>query len=364
MDKQKTVVIGMSGGVDSSVAAYLLKEQGYHVIGVTMNIWKKEGREAIERRGGCCGFGDIEDAKRVAERIGIEHYVLNFQRDFKAAVIDNFMDEYKKGRTPNPCIACNRFVKWQALLNRSIPMGADYISTGHYSKIVQNPANGRYAIQLLEENGKDQSYPLFNLSQEQLAKTLFPIGGYTKPEIRDIAAKIDYVTSVKPDSQEICFIPDNDYGKFLEKNLGEAIPKGDFVDTQGEKMGEHKGIVHYTIGQRKNLGIAFGVPRYVKEIRTADNVVVLGGDEDLFGSYLEADDLNFMYLSKEEITDELPVRAKIRYSHKPVPAKISVKGDRVTCTFDAPQRAITPGQAVVFYDDQGHVVCGGTICTI
>ena len=360
---KKTVVIGMSGGVDSSVAAYLLKEQGYHVIGVTMNIWKKDGIEDTQRRGGCCGFGDIEDAKRVAARIGIEHHVLNFQRDFKEAVITNFIEEYQEGRTPNPCIACNRYVKWQALLNRSIPMGADFISTGHYSKIVKNEKNGRYAIQRLSENGKDQSYPLFNLSQEQLEKTIFPIGNYSKPEIRDIASKIDYVTSVKPDSQEICFIPDNDYGKYLEGVLEHLPPKGDFVDIEGNVLGKHKGIMHYTIGQRKNLGIAFGVPMYVKAIKKDENIVVLSSDKDLYSDNLIADDLNFMYLGKEEITDELEVYAKIRYSHEPTKAFITLVegGEKVQARFETPQRAITPGQAVVFYDKDGHIVCGGTI---
>lgn len=356
-DKKK-VVVGMSGGVDSSVAAFLLKEAGYQVIGVTMNVWQKEGREQIERKGGCCGLSDIEDARRVAGKLGIDYHVLNFRNDFKAQVIDNFVDEYKNGRTPNPCIACNRYVKWQTLFQRSIPMGADYIATGHYAKKVYNQQNGRYTIQMIEENGKDQSYALYNLSQEQLAKTLFPIGDYEKPVIRDIAAGIDYVTSTKPDSQDICFIPDNDYGKFLETQL-DHIESGDFLDTAGNVIGQHRGIIYYTVGQRKNLGIAFGQPMYVKEIKANTNQVVLATDSELFSRGLTAFDINYMYI--DNVPKPIQVFAKIRYSHKPVPAVIFVEDGLLTCHFDQWQRAVTPGQAAVFYDEQGHLLCGGTI---
>ena len=360
MKKKQKVVVGMSGGVDSSVAAFLLKEAGYEVIGVTMNVWQKEGREQIERKGGCCGLSDIEDARRVADKLEIEYHVLNFRNDFKAQVIDNFINEYKNGRTPNPCIACNRYVKWQTLFQRSIPMGADYIATGHYAKKIYNPETDRYTIQLIEENGKDQSYALYNLSQEQLEKTLFPIGDYEKPAIRNMAAGIDYVTSTKPDSQDICFIPDNDYGKFLETQLDEIAP-GDFLNTQGQVIGQHRGIIYYTVGQRKNLGIAFGQPMYVKEILPETNQVVLATDSELFSRGLTAADLNYMYV--DSVPKPVQVFAKIRYSHKPVPAVIYVEEGVLTCHFQDPQRAVTPGQAAVFYDELGYLLCGGTIQT-
>lgn len=353
------VVVGMSGGVDSSVAAFLLKEAGYEVVGVTMNVWPKDSREQIERKGGCCGLSDIEDARRVAGKLGIDYQVLNFREDFKAQVIDNFVSEYQKGRTPNPCIACNRYVKWQTLFTRSIPMGADYIATGHYAKKIYNPDTNRYTIQMIEEHGKDQSYALYNLSQAQLAKTLFPIGDYAKPAIREIAMGIDYVTSTKPDSQDICFIPDNNYGKFLETQIPDDITPGDFLDVSGKVIGQHKGIVYYTVGQRKNLGISFGKPMYVRQINPADNTVVLATDHQLYSEGLTALDINYMYL--DSVPEPLRVLAKIRYSHKPVPATISVTAGVLTCHFDEPQRAITPGQAAVFYDAQGLLLCGGTI---
>lgn len=355
----KKVVVGMSGGVDSSVAAYILKGQGYNVIGITMNIWQNEELEQIERRGGCCGLGDIEDARRVANTLGIEHYVLNFKANFKEKVIDNFIEEYKSGRTPNPCIACNRHVKWKTLLNRAIPMGADYISTGHYAKVVQDKHTGRYTIAMSDGGHKDQSYALFNLTQKQLKHSLFPLGDYTKDRVRELAKEANLTVAKKPDSQEICFIPDNDYGKFLERELGDQVAPGDFIDIHGNVLGKHRGIIHYTIGQRKNLGIAFGVPMYVKEIQPSTNRVVLASDEQLFSRGLTAVDLNFM--SVESITKPTPVLAKIRYSHTPVPATISVEDGVLTCRFEQPQRAITPGQAAVFYNEDGFVMCGGTI---
>ncbi|MCL1995219.1 MAG: tRNA 2-thiouridine(34) synthase MnmA [Defluviitaleaceae bacterium] len=355
----KKVVVGMSGGVDSSVAAYILKNQGYEVIGVTMNIWPGEDREQNERRGGCCGLGDIEDARRVADTLDIEHYVLNFKESFKERVIDNFIDEYKSGRTPNPCIACNRFVKWQTLLNRAIPMGADYISTGHYAKVVRDKHTDRYTIAMSDGGHKDQSYALFNLTQEQLRRSLFPLGEYTKKQVRKMAVEAKLTVAKKPDSQEICFIPDNNYGKFLEEKLGDEVQPGDFVDISDNIIGKHSGIIYYTIGQRKNLGIAFGVPMYVKEIRPATNQVVLAKDEDLFVGGLEAGDLNFMAV--DDISEPTRVFAKIRYSHQPTPATISVKNGILTCRFETPQRAVTPGQAAVFYNDSKNVICGGTI---
>jgi len=360
--QKKKVVLGMSGGVDSSVAAYLLQKEGYEVIGVTMNVWKKEGEEMIERKGGCCGLSDIEDARRIADKLDIEHHILNFRGDFQRKVVQNFIEEYKEGRTPNPCIACNRYVKWQSLLAKTILFEADFISTGHYATIIKNPINGRFAIKISEGDGhKDQSYVLFNLSQEQLARSIFPIGKYSKDKIREMAKNIDVIMANKPDSQDICFIPDNNYGEFLEEQL-DKIKEGNFLDVNGNIIGRHKGIIYYTIGQRKNLGTSFGVPMYVKEIRPKSNEVVLASDSELFEKNLVAYDLNFMYLSKEEIGNDMEVYAKIRYSHTPSKAFISLKQDKIYGIFEEAQRAITKGQAVVFYDKEGHIIAGGTIC--
>ncbi len=356
MAKQR-VIVGMSGGVDSSVAAYLLKEQGYEVIGVTMQVWQQE---QAAKDGGCCGLEAVEDARRVAETLGIPYYVMNFRRDFKEKVIDYFTAEYMRGRTPNPCIACNRYIKWQALLQKSLALGADYIATGHYARIVQL-ANGRYTLKTAASSAKDQTYALYNLTQHQLAHTLMPVGAYAKDEIRAMAEQIGLRTANKPDSQEICFVPDGDYASFIVRETGgEALPEGDFVTRDGIVLGRHKGITHYTIGQRKGLGLALGHPVFVTELRPQTNEVVLGSGEEVFGQTLTATDLNFMAV--EELAGELSVTAKIRYNHKGSSCIIRKIGpDRVECFFPQPVRAITPGQAVVFYQ-QGMVLGGGTIC--
>ena len=256
---KKKVVVGMSGGVDSSVAAWLLLQKGYDVMGVTMQIWQDEVPEQVEENGGCCGLSAVDDARRVASRLEIPYYVMNFKQDFKENVIDYFMDEYLKGHTPNPCIACNRYVKWESLLKRSMDIGADYIATGHYARIEKLP-NGRYALRKSATSAKDQTYALYNLTQEQLSKTLMPVGEYTKDQIRTFAEELGLPVAHKPDSQEICFVPDGDYAKFIEENSGKKIPEGNFVWTDGTVIGKHKGITHYTIGQRKGLGLAMGRP--------------------------------------------------------------------------------------------------------
>lgn len=356
MEKKK-VVVGMSGGVDSSVAAWLLKKQGYDVIGVTMQIWQDEEEQVQEENGGCCGLSAVDDARRVAQDLDIPYYVMNFKQEFKANVMDYFVAEYLAGRTPNPCIACNRYVKWESLLKRSLDIGADYIATGHYARVVQLP-NGRYTLKRAATDAKDQTYALYNLTQEQLSHTLMPVGEYSKDEIREMAEKIGLRVAHKPDSQEICFVPDDDYAGFIEEYTGKEIPEGNFVNLKGEVIGRHKGITHYTIGQRKGLNLAMGRPVFVVEIRPETNEVVIGDSEDVFSYTLVADRLNFMSIPGMEIGEEIEVVAKIRYNHKGSPCIIKkIEEDKLLCSFPQQQRAVTPGQAVVFYD--GDYVLGG-----
>lgn len=356
--EKKRVVVGMSGGVDSSVAAWLLKERGYDVIGVTMQIWQDEEEKLQEENGGCCGLTAVDDARRVAASLDIPYYVMNFKREFKENVIDYFVDEYIGGRTPNPCIACNRFVKWESLLKRSMDIGADYIATGHYARVEQLP-NGRYAVRTSATGRKDQTYALYNLTQEQLKRTLMPVGGYTKEEIREMAAKMNLPVAHKPDSQDICFVPDGDYASFIEKTADQTFPQGNFVLTDGTIVGRHNGIIHYTVGQRKGLGVAMGYPVFVLAIRPETNEVVLGKAEESLSRYVRADRINFM--SVEDLKEPKKVWAKIRYNHKGAWCTVERTGeDEILCTFDEPLRAAAPGQAVVLYDGE-YVLGGGTI---
>ena len=351
---KKRVVVGMSGGVDSSVAACLLQESGYEVIGVTMQIWQDEMEDA-QGDGGCCGLTAVEDARRVAQTLGIPHYVMNFRREFKERVIDYFVKEYVNGRTPNPCIACNRYVKWESLLRRSLKLGADYIATGHYAR-VRLLDNGRYTLQSSVTAEKDQTYALYSLTQHQLAHTLMPVGDYTKEDIRRMAKEANLPVAHKPDSQEICFVPDGDYAGFIDSMLPSPVPPGDFVDVRGEKIGIHKGVTHYTIGQRKRLGLAMGHPVFVAAIRPQSNEVVIGESEDIFSPSLRCSHLN--YMSCEDFEDGMSVMAKIRYNHRGAVCRLyKASPDEALCRFEEPQRAITPGQAVVFY--QGDMVMGG-----
>lgn len=349
----KKIVVGLSGGVDSAVTAYLLKEQGYEVIGVTLCMHGNAERE-------------VKDAAEVAERIGIRYRVVELQEKFKETIVRYFTEAYKNGETPNPCMVCNPLMKWAALLSVAEEEGAEGVATGHYAGVV-HLTNGRYAVRCGESATKDQAYVLYGLSQQQLSKTIMPLAGYEKEEIRAIAAKIGLSVAEKADSMEICFLPEGEvYTNYLVEQEGVTPEKGNFVDEVGKVLGTHQGILYYTVGQRKGLGIAFGEPRYVKELRPETNEVVLSGNEALLSKTVYARDYNGMAL--EELTDGLRLLAKIRYSHRGAMCTVFHEGERLRLEFDEPQRAATPGQAVVFYreetvedDTQVLVVAGGAV---
>ena len=361
LDKIK-VVVGMSGGVDSTVAAYKLKEMGYDVIGVTMRLWKDNDLEDVfyEAEGGCCSLSAVEDARRVAEKIGIPFYVINFKDVFKETVVDYFTEEYLNGRTPNPCIACNKYVKFDALIKKAHELGAYYVATGHYAKFEKDEETGRILVKKSSEEKKDQTYAIYNLTQDQLKYILMPLGDFTsKDEVRKIASSFDFEVGSKSDSQEICFVPDNNYSGFVERQIQTEIPKGNFVDTKGNVLGQHLGIIHYTVGQRKGLGLTFGKPMYVVEIRPNTNEVVLGSNDEVFSNTLIADQVNFIMF--DELKEDVKLQAKVRYSAKPANCIVSkVDEETIKVVFDEPQRAITPGQAVVFYDNE-YLAGGATI---
>ena len=348
---RKKVVIGLSGGVDSSVAALLLKQNGYDVIGVTMDLYQKETKDTSD---------SIADAQKVAEKLGIPFYTLDLKSEFKKYVIDYFSKEYMNGRTPNPCIECNKHLKFGLLLDKAKEMfGADYIATGHYANIGYDENTGRYYIKESGAVGKDQTYVLYNLTQEQLKHVLMPLSNYTKDEIREIAAQNGFITANKKDSQEICFVEDNDYAGFIQRKYNYKTTPGEYVDTNGNKYGKHKGIIHYTIGQRRGLGLSLTSPLYVKKVDTKTHEVILCPKEELFSDSLLCNNINLITIDK--LTSPLTVCVKIRYSAPKVKATlIPIDENNIKVVFDEPQRAVTPGQAVVFYDDN-MVIGGGTI---
>ncbi|MDO4805575.1 MAG: tRNA 2-thiouridine(34) synthase MnmA [Lachnospiraceae bacterium] len=349
------VIVGMSGGVDSAVAAYLLKKEGHEVIGITLRTWVAE--DGTEGR--CC---EIDDARRVAFHLGIPYYAINCLSDFEKNVTEPFVDAYLAGVTPNPCILCNRTVKWERMLYMAKVLQADYVATGHYASVIKL-ANGRFTVRTASHIEKDQTYMLYALTQEQLAATLMPLGGLAKPEVRHIAEEAGLPVAAKQDSQEICFVPDGSYADYIEANAKTPVPgEGFFVDEAGRKLGKHKGIIHYTVGQRKGLGIALGHPVYVKEIRPDANEVVLGDEKSLYQSEILCRDVNYLGISGLADGERLRCMAKIRYHHRPQEAVITAAGpDSVRVSFKKPVRAAAPGQSAVFYDADGCVIGGGVI---
>jgi tRNA-specific 2-thiouridylase len=368
---RKTIAVAMSGGVDSSTVAAMLRAEGHDVIGLTMQLWNQRrlsGSEGMPEsvQGRCCSLDDVYDARRVAQQIGIPYYVVNHEERFERDVIRPFVEEYVSGRTPIPCSLCNNHLKFDQLLIVAQQIGAERIATGHYARVAFDEARGRWLLKRPADSSKDQTYFLFGLTQEQLSRTIFPLGEMTKPEVRELARHHGLALAEKPDSQEICFVPGGDYKRFIDAYLaeqGEALPDtaGDLVTTNGDVIGEHGGVHNFTVGQRKGLGVATGSPLYVIQISGAKKQVIVGGEEHLYSRTLRARRVNL--ISVDDLREPMRVAVKIRHRHEPAPAVIEqVKTERtgddeILATFDEPQRAITPGQAAVFYD--GDVVVGG-----
>ena len=352
----KKALIAMSGGVDSSLAAKLMTDMGFQCIGCMMKLYNNEDA-GIERTRTCCSLDDVEDARSVAYALGMPFYVFNFTDNFRSTVIRRFIDSYEHGITPNPCIDCNRFMKFGKLFDRAKILGCDYVVTGHYARIEEQ--DGVFLLKKAADESKDQSYVLYAMTQEQLAHTRLPLGGLAKSETREIAEELELRNAAKRDSQDICFVSDDDYASFIEEESNQKIPEGNFVTPDGKILGRHKGIIHYTIGQRKGLGLSLGYQAFVLEIRTDTNEVVIGTNEDLMTTRVRANKLNFMTV--EDLEGEMRVFAKIRYNHKGDWCTVRKTGeDEIECIFETPQRAVTPGQALVLYDGD-YVLGGGTI---
>lgn len=351
----KKAIIAMSGGVDSSVAAFLMKQKAYECIGATMKLYDNDDI-VIDTEKTCCSLDDIEDARAVARRLSMPYYVFNFKDEFKKKVIDKFIYTYENGGTPNPCIDCNRYLKFEKLFERMNALQFDYVVTGHYAKVEEK--DGWYYLKKAKDHKKDQSYVLYSLTQSQLAHVLFPLGEYSKSEIREIAESQGFLNASKRDSQDICFVPDGDYAKFIENYTGKKYPVGDFVDMHGNVIGRHQGIIRYTNGQRKGLGVAFGKPMYVADKNIEKNTVTLCTNEELFSTELLADCFNWLIPYPENI---IKCKARVRYNMTEQDAAAYILDDgRVKVVFGKPQRAVTKGQAVVLYDDD-TVLGGGTI---
>src|SRR5467141_4911226 len=375
MLNSETIAVAMSGGVDSSTVAAMLRAEGHNVIGLTMQLWNQRRLASHEGmpesvQGRCCSLDDVYDARRVAEHIGIPYYVVNHEERFERDVVRPFVEEYLSGRTPIPCSLCNNHLKFDQLLVVAQQIGADSVATGHYARVEYDQGGGRWLLKRPADKSKDQTYFLFGLTQDQLSRTLFPLGGMTKPEVRELARKHNLAIAEKPDSQEICFVPGGDYKRFLEAYLSEQgdtptdiageMVGGEMVTTDGKVIGEHAGVHNFTVGQRKGLGVAPGSTLYVIQIKNDTRQVIVGNDEDLYSRTLHARRVNL--ISTAELPEPMRVAVKIRHRHQPAPAIIEPAGesagpDEVQVTFDEPQRALTPGQAAVFYD--GDIVVGG-----
>ncbi len=353
------VMVAMSGGVDSSVAAALLLEQGYEVCGATLKLFSNEDIGLESKTRTCCSLSDVEDARSVACRLGFEHHVFNFGELFRQQVIDRFAASYICGDTPNPCIDCNRFIKFDKMLERALVLNMDYIATGHYARVERDEKSGRYLLEKGIDSTKDQSYVLYAMTQEQLKRTLFPLGGLRKSEVRQIADSHSLVNARKPDSQDICFVKDGDYAAFLENTLNVPSVPGNFVDCQGHVLGTHKGLIHYTVGQRKGLNLSFERPKYVIGKDVQSNTVVLGNEDELYSESMTVKDVNL--ISIEQLTGPMEAAVKTRYSQKETPATLfPADNGCILVRFHEPQKAVTSGQAAVFYNGE-TVIGGGTI---